>query len=78
MLDYPIFGLGIDNFTMAEGLYSDYAKLAHELNIGVKWSAPHNSWVEAGAETGITGLVVWGALIIGSVGRTSQAASANA
>jgi O-antigen ligase len=68
MLDYPVFGLGIDNFTMAEGLYSDYAKLAHDLSIGVKWSAPHNSWVEAGAETGITGLVVWGALIVGSVG----------
>jgi hypothetical protein len=68
MIDYPVFGLGIDNFTMAEGLYSDYAKRAHELNIGVKWSAPHNSWVEAGAETGITGLIVWGALIVGSVG----------
>jgi len=68
MLDYPVFGIGIDNFGMAEGLYSDYAKEMQALDIGVKWSAPHNSWVEAGAETGITGLVVWGALVLGSVG----------
>ena len=68
MLDYPVFGIGLDNFGMAEGLYSDYAKEMQALDIGVKWSAPHNSWVEAGAETGITGLVVWGALVFGSVG----------
>ncbi len=67
MMDYPIFGLGIDNFDMQEGLYSDYAKDLNARGIGVKWSAPHNSWVEAGAETGIPGLVLWGALVLGSV-----------
>lgn len=67
MFQYPVFGIGIDNFTMAEGLLSDYAKEMTALGIGVKWSAPHNSWVEAGAETGITGLVLWGALVVGSV-----------
>jgi O-antigen ligase len=67
MMDHPIFGLGIDNFTMQEGLYSDYAKETQAKGIGVKWSAPHNSWVEAGAETGIPGLFLWAALVVGSV-----------
>jgi O-antigen ligase len=66
MMDHPFFGLGIDNFSMQEGMYSDYAKELMSRNIGVKWTAPHNSWVEAGAETGIPGLLVWVALVVGS------------
>jgi O-antigen ligase len=66
MMDHPIFGLGIDNFEMEEGLLSDYAQAQTARGIGVKWSAPHNSWVEAGAETGIPGLILWGALVLGS------------
>jgi O-Antigen ligase len=66
MMDHPLFGLGIDNFSMQEGMYSDYAKELMSKNIGVKWTAPHNSWVEAGAETGIPVLLVWVALVVGS------------
>lgn len=68
MLEHPIFGIGVDNFDMAEGL-SDYAKNREALGLGVKWSAPHNSWVEAGAETGIPGLILWAALVVGSAVR---------
>ncbi len=66
MFEYPIFGLGIDNFAMQEAMYSDYAKVTLASGHGVKWSAPHNSWVQAGAETGIPGLILWGALVVGS------------
>ena len=51
---------------MQEGMYSDYAKELMSRNMGVKWTAPHNSWVEAGAETGIPGLLLWAALVVGS------------
>lgn len=68
MMDYPIFGIGIDNFAMAEGTISPYAQAMANTDVGVKWSAPHNSWVEAGAETGIPGLLVWAALVVGSAG----------
>jgi O-antigen ligase len=66
MMHYPAFGIGINNFEMAEGTISEYAQSVAGTNIGVKWSAPHNSWVEAGAETGIPGLAIWGLLIVGS------------
>ena len=68
MLHYPVFGIGINNFAMAEGTISEYAQAMSTTDVGVKWSAPHNSWVEAGAETGIPGLLVWAALVVGSAG----------
>lgn len=68
MMSYPVFGIGIDNFAMAEGTISEYAQSVSHTNIGVKWSAPHNSWVEAGAETGIPGLAIWAALLVGGAG----------
>jgi O-antigen ligase len=68
MMSYPAFGVGIDNFAMAEGTISEYAQSVAHTDIGVRWSAPHNSWVEAGAETGITGLAIWAALLVGSAG----------
>ena len=69
MFEHPIFGLGIDNFGMEEGMYSDYAKETLASGHGVRWSAPHNSWVQAGSETGIPGLILWGALLVGSVAQ---------
>jgi hypothetical protein len=68
MTSYPGFGIGINNFAMAEGTISEYARAMANTNVGVKWSAPHNSWVQAGAETGIPGLLIWAALIAGSAG----------
>jgi O-antigen ligase len=66
MFDHPIFGLGINNFAMQEAMYSDYAIETLASGHGVKWSAPHNSWVQAGSETGIPGLILWAALVVGS------------
>jgi O-antigen ligase len=68
MMQYPVFGVGIDNFAMAEGTISPYAQSIAHTTIGLKWSAPHNSWIEAGSETGVSGLVIWAALLVGSAG----------
>jgi len=65
MLRYPAFGVGLNNFPMAEGTISDLAEQYAGTNVGIKWSAPHNSWVQAGAETGVLGLAVWAALLVG-------------
>lgn len=66
MMAYPAFGIGINNFEMAEGTISPYAQSVAGTDIGVKWSAPHNSWIEVAAETGVPGLVIWALLIVGS------------
>ncbi|HEX3867898.1 MAG TPA: O-antigen ligase family protein, partial [Gemmatimonadaceae bacterium] len=68
MLRYPVFGIGIGNFGRAEidETLSDYAAASLLKHRGYRASAPHNSWVQAGAETGILGLLVWIALVIGS------------
>ena len=55
MFDHPIFGLGIDNFAMQEGMLSDYAKETLASGHGVKWSAPHNSWVRSRRRNGNSG-----------------------
>jgi hypothetical protein len=68
MLRYPIFGLGINNFSRAEldTSLSAYARDQAWRHAGTVESAPHNSWVQAGAETGVTGLLLWWAIIVGS------------
>lgn len=63
--DRPIFGVGIDNFSTAEGLLSDVAR-ARLPGQGFKWSATHNSFVQAWAELGLIAgtsflVAVWGA-----------------
>ena len=65
MLAYPVFGIGIDNFAKAEGTISDKALQAN--GRGVRWAAPHNSFVQAGAETGVLGLVLWCSLVISNI-----------
>jgi O-antigen ligase len=67
MLEYPVTGLGINNFSRAEGTISDKAKNWSSGDAGVKWAAPHNSHIEAGAELGIPGLVLWVCMLIGGV-----------
>jgi O-antigen ligase len=66
MYTYPVFGVGIDNFRMAEGTISEKA-----LNLvpgeGIRWSAPHNSFIQAGAETGVPGLLLWTSLVMANV-----------
>ena len=67
MLDHPITGIGIGNFPRAEGTLSDEAKNLSPNSPGIKWSAPHNSHIEAGAELGIPGMVVWSVMLLGGI-----------
>jgi O-antigen ligase len=66
MNQYPVFGLGIDNFSRAECTISP--KIASlRVNGPMKCSAPHNSYVEAGSELGVPGLLIWTSLVIGGI-----------
>jgi O-antigen ligase len=51
MAEHPIFGVGIDGFTTAEGL-------SHK-DVGGKWSTAHNSFIQIGAELGVVGLILF-------------------
>ncbi len=63
MAQYPVFGLGIDNFARAECSISP--KLASlRPNGPMRCTAPHNSYVQAGAELGVPGLLVWVSLVL--------------
>jgi O-antigen ligase len=69
MMRNPLSGLGIDNFGRAEGMLSVRAQ-ERELDpslAGVKWSAAHNSFLQAAAEMGVPGLVLFCTLIFGSI-----------
>ncbi len=58
MLTHPVVGVGAANFGVAEGTISPLARL-QEYNIGVRWTAAHNSLVQVGAELGIPGLILF-------------------
>jgi len=60
MLSYPIFGVGVSNFGRAEATISPLAG-----EPGIRWSAPHNTYIQAGAEMGVPGLILFTALVIG-------------
>jgi len=66
MWDYPLFGVGIANFQLAEGTISDKAR-TRPAGAGIRWAAAHNSYVEIGAELGIPGLTLWLILIFGGI-----------
>lgn len=67
MLDYPVAGIGISNFPRAEGTISDKARNWTQSEAGIRWSAAHNSHIEAGAELGIPGLLLWVTMLVGGV-----------
>jgi len=66
MVDYPLFGIGINNFSRAEGTISEKARNAPR-GRGIRWTAPHNSFVEAGAELGVPGLILFSSLVFGGI-----------
>jgi O-antigen ligase len=66
MLAYPVFGIGINNFPLAEGTISDKARTT-PVGHGVRWAAAHNSYVQAGAETGFVGFAMWASLLVGGI-----------
>ncbi|MFL5542602.1 MAG: O-antigen ligase family protein, partial [Longimicrobiaceae bacterium] len=55
----PLTGVGASGFFVAEGTLSGRAKEAALRGHGLKWSAPHNSFVQAGAELGVPGLLLF-------------------
>ena len=67
LLQYPAFGIGINNFPRAEGLISSKAR-DHVPGTGLRWGAAHNSFIQAGAEMGVPGLALWCPLIFGGIG----------
>jgi O-antigen ligase len=67
MKSYPLFGVGIGNFGRAEGTISEQARNWSPDQAGIRWIAPHNSFVEAGAELGVPGLVLWSSLVLGGI-----------
>lgn len=62
MTAHPVLGVGIGNFYVAEGTISPLARL-QERGIGVRWGAAHNSFVQAAAEIGVPGLLLFICLI---------------
>jgi O-antigen ligase len=76
MLQYPVLGVGPNNFGAAEGLLSPLAD-RQQFGVGVRWNAPHNSFVQVGAELGLPGLVMFGGMLLSAFGalrRASQSA----
>jgi O-antigen ligase len=61
MLSRPIFGLGIGNFQKAECTISEKARTT-PAGWGIRCMPPHNSFVQAGAELGVPGLVLWASI----------------
>jgi O-antigen ligase len=74
MLSRPLGGLGINNFGRAEGTISARAQ-AREFDPslpGIKWSVAHNSFVQAGAEMGIPGMIIFSMLIFGTIRQSMR------
>jgi O-antigen ligase len=67
MVEHPIFGVGPNNFAVAEGTLSPLAD-RRQYGVGVRWTAPHNSFIQVGAELGIPGLVLFVAVIASAFG----------
>lgn len=66
MQQYPVFGLGIDNFNRAECTISPKLESVG-MNDPLKCVSPHNSYVQAGAELGVGGLITFAALVFGGI-----------
>jgi O-antigen ligase len=65
MLGRPFFGVGVANFSRAEGTISPIASARLSEGLSVEWIAPHNTYVNVGAEMGIPALTIWLALLLG-------------
>ncbi|PYN23720.1 MAG: hypothetical protein DMD99_13395, partial [Candidatus Rokuibacteriota bacterium] len=79
MLQYPLLGVGPNNFPTAEGMLSPFAA-RQQLGIGVRWTAAHNSFLQVGAELGIPGLILFIGIIastFGALRRSSRSTSAD-
>ncbi len=66
MYEHPLFGIGIGNFPMAEGVISEKAE-NWVPGTGIRWATAHNSYVLAGAELGFPGMILYSLLVLGGV-----------
>lgn len=64
MLANPLVGTGARTFGVAEGTLSTYGQWNAQGGQGFKWSVAHNSFVEVGAELGVTGLAIFTSLFV--------------
>lgn len=64
--DRPLTGLGVDNFSKAEWTISELAQDRYRVK-GIKGSAAHNTWLQAGAEMGIPGFIMWVVFVFGTL-----------
>jgi O-antigen ligase len=65
MVSRPLFGLGVANFSRAEGTISPIANARLSEGLSVEWIAPHNTYINVGAEMGIPALIIWLSLLLG-------------
>ncbi len=71
MASHPFTGLGAGNFGRAEGTLSNVVSKYNDTQRGqIKWSAAHNSFIQAGAEMGYPGLILFCILVFGGLWRT--------
>ncbi len=71
MFTHPIFGVGVNNFSRAEGR-SDIITERQAAGRGTKWSVAHSSWVQIGAELGIPGLAALLVFYFGGMQRLKR------
>jgi putative inorganic carbon (hco3(-)) transporter len=63
MLANPLFGVGLENFPVAEARHPAIAdRIA--VGIGTKYTVAHSQWVEIGSELGLPGLAAFLALFL--------------
>ena len=58
MVDSPVFGVGINNFSVAEGQHPEIVAMIQR-GRGVRYSVAHSIWVQAGAELGLPGFIAY-------------------
>jgi O-antigen ligase len=64
MVDHPFLGVGAAAFGAAEGTLSPEALERRRYGESFKWSAPHDAFIQIGAELGVGGLVLFVALLV--------------
>ena len=64
MMTYPVLGVGVGAFPVAEGTLAPEARELRWYGKGFRWSAAHNPFIQIGAELGVLGLIAFVALLV--------------